>query len=575
MRMSRLITQTRRHPPAESDRASYQLLVRAGFVQPLGAGTYGLLPLGERALKRLVELALNTLCSLEAEEIRLPLIQTVEPWQGFPQPGGLHEGDYAFAYRRLPALFELARAHVRSYRQLPQTLYSVNETWNGSDAISSGPLREKNGQVIDIHQFHAGLAELDEAFTSLGSLVDRFFSSSHLRALRVDNLPVLPGGTRSWSWLSPAEDGDVTCLACEKCGSAVLPEVALWQRPPIELEEPRPLARVATPHCPTIDALAEYLKVPTSRTAKVVFLVALRHRRGKPPEEDLVFALVRGDRQVNEARLREILGADELRPATAEEIKAVGAVPGYASPVGVKGATVVVDPQVAESANLVAGANEEGYHLLNVNYGRDFTANLVEPIALAQAGDLCPKCGGALQTVAGTIVAQAERVGPALGNRLGVTFLNENGQAQPLLLATCRLELSRILACLVEEHHDERGICWPAPAAPFGVHLVILPGKQSREPETAGAALASALLAAGIEPLVDDRNDSPGVKFTDADLIGIPLRLTISERSLREGGVEFKPRLAGAPELVALDTVVDRVRDFLHKADLPESQMSI
>jgi prolyl-tRNA synthetase len=264
---------------------------------------------------------------------------------------------------------------------------------------------------------------------------------------------------------------------------------------------------------------------------------------------------VRGDMDLNETKLTNALHAKDLRPALEAEIRAVGAVPGYASPVGLRGVLVVVDDAVPASPNLVAGANRDGYHLLNVNYGRDFSADLVVDIAVAEDGAACPECGEEMRTYRGVEVGNIFKLGTRYSDALGCTYLDRDGRNRPVVMGSYGIGVGRLLACVAEEHHDTKGLVWPVSIAPFAVHIVGFKGQ-----EVAAEEVYKALQAEGVEVLYDDRDESPGVKFNDADLIGIPIRLTVAARTLREGGVELKLRRAEKAEVVPLGEVAARVK---------------
>jgi prolyl-tRNA synthetase len=327
----------------------------------------------------------------------------------------------------------------------------------------------------------------------------------------------------------------------------------------------RPLQKVATPHTSTIEDLSKLLEVPTSRTAKAVFMIAA-HEINHLTVEKFIFAVVRGDHEVNEFKLANVLTpllggtVTGLRPATEAEIKAVGAAPGYASPIGLlPGAAwlALVDEAIPLSPNLVAGANEEGFHLLNTNYGRDYRAALVADIAAAGDAAACPECGGKMRATRGVEVGNIFKLGTRYSDAMGCRFLDEQGQSHPVIMGSYGIGVGRLLACLAEEHHDDHGLCWPAAVAPYPVHLLRLSGKTGAA-DTAAEDLSARLQAAGLEPLYDDRAESAGVKFMDADLLGMPLRITVSERALKQGGVEFKPRKNGEVSVVPLEEVVER-----------------
>lgn len=572
MRMSRLFSQTRREAPAESDRTSYQLLVRAGYIQPLGSGVYALLPLGLRTLRRLNTLASRELEALDAQEVFLPPVQPTEIWADavlndarFDDP---HGGEFRLARSYLPAMVELLRGQLRSYRQLPILLYHQPSRWDGAAPAFSGLLNSRNQVSLEVCGADASLEHLENQYETTRIGLGRALRALSINPLWIETDPVSQGASRAHAWFYPVQDGGQRALQCPGCAYAALESIARFRRPIPLAETPQPLEEIATPGCTTIDSLADFLNIPASRTAKAVFLVAV-NRAVQPARETLVFAVVRGDRKLNETALLRHLGAQSLRPAADDEIRAVGAVPGYASPVGLDNVQVVVDSEIPLSPNLVSGANREGYHLKNVNFGRDYTAADVAEIAQAQSGDACPHCGGALDLREGVIIGRALLSSPEFTRLRGVQYLSEQGQTQTPSIGLYSLNLTRILACLAEEHHDERGLALPGAAAPYHVHLVVLPGKNNTAAEEAARQVIAELTAAGFELLIDDRSESAGVKFNDADLIGLPLRLTLSDRSLAAGGVEFKPRRKETGRTVPIEHLVEEVRDFLGRSGVP------
>ncbi len=305
------------------------------------------------------------------------------------------------------------------------------------------------------------------------------------------------------------------------------------------------------PEAKTIAGLASYLGVPTARTAKATFFMA---------DGRFLFVVTRGDMEVSETKLARLVGARSLQTATIEDIQAVGAVPGYASPVGLKGVRVVVDDLVPRSRNLVAGANREGYHLLNVNYGRDFVADLVGDIVAARAGDPCPHCGRGLQVIQGTAVGSATQWGSQFGELMKAFYLDGSGKSQPIAVGSYGVNIGRLMACVVEQHHDDRGVLWPATVAPYQLYLMAIGADRSPEVASTTERLFRELSNAGVETLYDDRNESPGVKFGDADLIGLPLRLAVGQRGLAQGAVELKRRVDGTQSMVKLEDAVAEVR---------------
>jgi prolyl-tRNA synthetase len=342
---------------------------------------------------------------------------------------------------------------------------------------------------------------------------------------------------------------------CDECGYTANRQIARFQKPaPVE-EKPKPIEKVATPGVTTIEGLAEFLGIPEPRTAKALFRVATVTERQEDVEK-LVFAVVRGDMNVNETKLANTLKAKSLRPARDEEIRAVGAIPGYTSPIGIEGVIVVVDDLIPESSNLVAGANDEGYHLLNVNYGRDYQADVVADITVAEDGYACPDCGAAMQSSKGVEVGNIFKLGARYSESMGCTFLDKDGQAKPVIMGSYGIGVGRLLACVAEEYHDEQGLMWPITVAPYHVYIVALWGGE----ETAERLYAD-LRSANVEVLYDDRGERAGVKFNDADLTGIPIRLTVSKRSLEAGGVELKLRRSAERTIISQSETPSHVTD--------------
>jgi prolyl-tRNA synthetase len=353
--------------------------------------------------------------------------------------------------------------------------------------------------------------------------------------------------------------GEDTLLISDESGYRANRQIATFLKPPAASEAPLPLEKVATPNTTTIESLATLLGTTTARTAKAVFMVATV-TAGDQDVARVVFAVVRGDMDVNETKLANAVKAKELRPARDDEIRAIGAEPGYGSPIGVRDAIVVVDDAVPASPNLVAGANEVGYHYRNVNHGRDYQADIVTDIALAREGDLDPIAGRPMRTSRAVEVGNIFKLGTRYSTSLGATFLDRDGQTRPIIMGSYGIGVGRLLACVAEQYHDARGLMWPVTVAPYAVHLVVLAGGAGGEASAVAERLYADLTAAGVDVLYDDREESPGVKFNDADLIGVPLRLTVGERALKRGGVEVKRRDSPDSDIIAVEAAVERVQ---------------
>jgi prolyl-tRNA synthetase len=453
-------------------------------------------------------------------------------------------------------------------------------------------VRVREFTMKDSYSLDADWEGLDRQYLAHKQAYFNIFQRCSLPVIAVTADVGMMGGqmAHEFMYLTPA--GEDTLLICSRCDYSANRQIATFQKPPAAAEPPAPLEKVATPGAKTIADLAAFLGVPEARTAKAVFYVA-------PPRDDpagkprFIFAVIRGDLEVNETKLANALEARTLRPALEDEIRSVGAEPGYASPVsltpsGILEPVILVDDSIASSPNLVAGANEAGYHLLNTNLGRDYQADSVADIAAARAGDGCPVCGAPLTSRRGIEVGNIFKLGTRFSDRQGSNFTAEDGQEKPIIMGSYGIGVGRLLACIAEEHHDEKGLIWPLAVAPFQIHLVLLPGKGkgleqspsitipgSQSPGTVEDVadwVYRSLAVAGIEVLFDERNESPGVKFNDADLLGIPIRLTVSERALAQGGVEFKRRDQDERKILPLDDMVALVSQALGELGREQDQ---
>jgi prolyl-tRNA synthetase len=588
--MSKLFSQTLREAPAEAEVASHRLLLRAGFIRQMAAGIFSYLPLARRALTKIENIMRQEMDEIGGQEITMPVVQPADLWKEtgrwsqidaemgrFKDRSGR---EMALAMTHEEAVADLVRREVRSYRQLPQLVYHIQTKWRDDPRPRAGLIRVREFTMKDSYSLDAGWEGLDAQYRAH---YQAYFNIYHRCGIQVKAVKAdvgMMGGQSAHEFMYLTPIGEDTLLICEECGYSANRQIARFLKPVPPSEDPLPVEKIATPETKTIEDLANFLGVPKARTAKAVFMmaeVATRIESGsqleqmETPGDRFIFAVVRGDMEVNETKLVNALKAKSLRPATEDEIRAVGAVPGYASPVGIhkdKGVTVIVDDAIPTSPNLVAGANEAGYHLRNVNYGRDYLADVVSDIAAAQGGDACPQCGNLLRAERGVEVGNIFKLGTWFSDAMGCTFLDADGQARPVIMGSYGIGSGRLLACIAEEHHDDYGLIWPVSVAPYQIHLVSLGKKKGsgtgekdgREPFEFAERLYADLQAAGLEVLFDDRDETPGVKFNDADLIGLPIRLTVSERSLKAGGVEFKRRDQVEKSIIPLDEAISHVQ---------------
>ncbi len=575
MYLSRLFSQTLRAAPGDVEVVSHQLLLRAGFIRPLAAGIFSYLPLAQRSLGRIAAILRQEMDAIGGQEICMPVIHPAEPWQQtgrWYQIGSemgrfkdKNDHDMVLAMTHEEIVASLVRDEIRSYRQLPALIYHIQTKWRDDPRPRAGLIRAREFTMLDSYSLDADRAGLDAQYQAHYQAYHNIFRRCGLPVVAVQSDTGMMGGQMAHEYMYLTPIGEDTLLFCDSCGYSANRQVARCAKPAPAEEHPRPLEKIATPHTTTIQDLAQLLGVPAARTAKAVFLMATPAQPEDPQQpvvEQFIFAVVRGDMEVNEYKLANLLNARQLRPATEAEIRATGAVPGYASPIGLNGVRVVVDELIPASPNLVAGANEEGYHLLNTNYGRDYRAERVADITNADEGGLCTQCGQPLRSSRGVEVGNIFKLGTRYSAALDCTFTDAAGQIQPVIMGSYGIGLGRLLACIAEEHHDEAGLIWPASVAPYPLHMVVLPGK-SGQPQAAAAELEASLRQAGLEPLVDDREESAGVKFTDADLIGLPLRITVSERALKQGGVEVKRRTAAEKWIAPLAEITGQIPTLL------------
>ncbi len=565
MRMSQLFGQTLRQPPSDAQIASHQLLIRAGYIRQLGAGIFSTLHLARRSMTKIENILRQEMDGIGGQEITMPIVHPADVWKGTgrwyeigSEMGRFrdrNDRDMVLAMTHEEVIAELVRTEVRSYKHLPRLLYHIQTKWRDEPRPRAGLIRVREFTMKDSYSLDADWEGLDVQYRAH---YQAYFNIAHrcgLPVVAVRSDVGMMGGKMAHEFMYLTPIGEDTLLICDGCGYAANRQIAGFQKPTPAEEAPRPVEKVATPGVTTIEDLAAFLDVPASRTAKAVFTMATV-TEDQEDVEKLVFAIVRGDMDVNETKLANAVKAKALRPALEEEIRAVGAVPGYASPIGVEGAIVVVDDLIPQSPNLVAGANDEGYHLLNVNYGRDYRADVVADIAVAEAGHPCPQCGAAMRASRGVEVGNIFKLGTRYSDVTGCTFADQDGREQPVIMGSYGLGVGRLLACVVEEHHDEYGLVWPITVAPYHVYIAVLRGN-----EEVAERLYADLQTAGVEVLYDDRNERPGVKFNDADLIGIPIRLTVSGRAQEAGGFELKLRHSPDRVVVPAGEVIARVKE--------------
>ena len=565
-RVSGLFGSTLRHTPAEADLESHALLLRAGYVRQVAAGIFSLLPLGWRALRKIEQILRLEMDRIGGQELSLPVVQPADLWQA---TGRWHridatlarfrdrrERDLVLAMTHEEAVAFHAASEITSYRQLPALVYQVQTKFRDELRPRGGLIRVREFRMKDSYSLDRDQAGLERQYRAHYEAYGRIGQRTGVPLIAVRSDSGMMGGAVAHEFIYLTPGGEDSLVLCQQCGYAANREVADFALEPAA-GEPAALEEVHTPGATTIDELAAHLGIAPRQTAKMVFYAPAQEGSGR-----VVAAIVRGDLEANLIQVRNLAGIGELRPAHQDEIAATGMVPGFASPVGIdpQAAIFVVDRWVAASPNLVMGANRADYHLRNGCCGRDYAATVVGTVAAAFDGAPCGSCGSPLQVTRGVEVGNIFQLGTRYAEALEARFTDEAGVAHPIVMGSYGIGLERLLACVAEEHRDEYGLVLPVTVAPYQVALVALARKE--ETWQAAERVFAKLVAAGIEVLYDDRRElSAGVKLTDADLRGMPLRVVVGERSLAAGGAELSRRGEAGRRSVPLDTLAATLQE--------------
>jgi len=576
MRMSKLFFQTLREVPADAEIVSHQLMLRAGLVRQVAAGIFDYLPLGLRVKRKIEQIFREEMDAIGGQEVTLPVVHPAELWQRSGRWYAIGDDmarlkdrngrDLCLGMTHEELMADLAEQLINSYRQLPFMLYQIQTKFRDEPRPRAGTIRVREFTMKDAYSFDLDFAGLDAFYPRIYQSYFNIFHRCALAVIAVKSDTGMMGGTMAHEFMAITPIGEDTLLLCDGCGYSANRQIATFRKAPAgaQLAE-LPVERVHTPGVTTIAALAQFLNIPETATAKAVFVVAELEGENGKPRDQFVFAVVRGDMELNETKLTNAINARKLRPATVDEIHAVGAEAGYGSPVGIQRDQVllVVDDLIAESPNLVAGANEVDWHLRNVNYPRDYKADIVTDLVAAAEGDACPQCSAALRSVRGVEVGNIFKLGTKYSKAMGATYLDEKGESLPIVMGSYGIGSDRLMAVVAEMYNDENGLQWPISIAPYQVSLVSLGTEKTPDVVEAAERIYKQLLDAKLEVLYDDRNERAGVKFNDADLLGIPLRLTVGGKGLKNGVVEAKVRRTGAASEIALDNLLAGVQALL------------
>lgn len=565
MRTSKLYAPTLRQTPAEAEVPSHQLMLRAGFIRKVAGGVYTYLPLAWRTLRKIEQIIREEIEAKDGQELALPIVQPAELWKETGRWAVFgeemfrlvdrHNREFCLGPTHEEIITDLVRNEVRSYKQLPLLLYQIQNKYRDEIRPRFGLMRGREFIMKDGYSFDKDEAGLDKSYKDMYEAYSKIFSRCGLtfRPVEADGGAIGNATTHEFTVL--AETGESDIVYCEKCDYAANAEKSELKVIVAPEEEALPLEKVHTPNAKTIEEVATFLDTPIEKTIKAVVF--------QNEKEQVICALVRGDHEVNDVKLQNITGAISLTMAEDSAISKVGGVAGFMSPIGLnKDVIVVADATVMEMHNAVCGANEQDYHYKNANPKRDFGDVIVADIRLIAEGDPCPHCGAPVKMTHGIEVGQVFKLGTKYSEALGATFLDENGKEKPLIMGCYGIGVSRTMAAAIEQFHDENGIIWPVAIAPFEVVIVPINAKDEAQMQIAEKLYAD-MKNAGIDVLLDDRKDRAGVKFKDADLIGYPVRITVSPKLLDENEVEIKVRKDGATSTVKVDICAETVKEML------------
>jgi len=560
MRWSQYFIQTLREVPADAEVVSQKLMMRAGMIRKVAAGIYSYLPVGLRSIRKMETIVREEMNRAGAIELTMPAVQPAELWMesGRWQKYGRellrikdrHERDFVFGPTHEEVVTDIVRDSINSYRQLPTNLYQIQTKFRDEVRPRFGLMRGREFIMKDAYSFHASGESLDEAYRKMHEAYSRIFKRCGLEFVVVEADTGAIGGSSSHEFMVLAQSGEDAVVRCPECSYGANVEKATMKRdasaPDVKLEE---LKEVSTPGTTTIEAVARFLDVPESSVVKSLIFEY---------DDGVAMVLVPGNRDANEIKIKNHLGATWLQMAGAATIaKLTGGPEGFSGPVGLEGMRVLADESVMTMRNVVTGANKRDTHFTGVNPGRDFTTDETADFVIVGAGDPCPRCGTALEVYRGIEVGHIFKLGTKYSEAMHCEYLDEKGERQPMIMGCYGLGVGRSVAAAIEQAHDDDGIVWPVPLAPFEV--VVTSVGSDDEVRRVATEIYETLLGRGIDVLFDDRDERPGVKFKDADLIGFPYRLTVGAKSLANGQVEWSTRRERERKLGAQDEVVAEV----------------
>jgi prolyl-tRNA synthetase len=558
---------TLREVPAEAEVASHQFMLKAGMIRKNGGGIYTFLPMGRRVVRKIEAIVREEMDRSGALEIMMPIMQPAEIWQesGRWNVYGAemfklkdrHGNDYCLGPTHEELITTLVRNELRSYKQLPITLYQMQNKYRDEIRPRFGLMRSREFVMKDAYSFDIDEEGLHKSYQVMYDAYSRIFDRCGLtyRPVQADSGQI--GGNHTHEFMALAAAGEADVVTCTKCDFAANVEKAEPRTLEMPTEEMKDMELIETPNCATIEDLAEFLHIPVEKTIKAVAFDV---------DGKLVLCMVRGDHEVNDVVVQNMVGGIDIEPASEEELLAHGLQPGYMSPLQAAPQDdkfqIIVDATAMNVYNGVTGANKHGYHYANVTPSRDFKNVTVATIRLITKDDVCPVCGGPIQMMQGIEVGQVFELGTKYSQSLGATFLDKNGKAKPFVMGCYGIGVTRTMAAAIEQYHDDKGIIWPVSLAPYVVDIVPVSNKDAAMMDIA-AKLYDTLQQDGLDVMMDDRDERAGVKFMDADLIGYPIRVTVGKKSAADQTVEIKVRKTGDMEVVSIESAAARVKEIL------------
>lgn len=567
MRRSRLFSRTTRETPSDADLISHKLMLKSGMIHQVASGIYTYMPLAWKAIRKIESIIRDEMNNVNGQEIRMPVLHPMDIWDisGRADAYGpdlfrlqdRRDRDLVLAPTHEELLTNIVKTNVLSYKDLPILIYQIQTKFRDEPRPRGGLIRVREFDMKDAYSFDYDQDGLDQQYDAIQKAYKQIYKRCGLDIVIVEADSGAIGGKDSHEFVLISESGEDSIIICESCNYAANEEKAqsnksFGVKKESELFE---IEKVYTPDVKTIEHLSEYLNIPKYKTLKVVFYIN---------DSDLLMVVIRGDLDVNEVKLSNILGgATQLRIADKSEVLNSGFIPGFSSPVSSVNAKIIVDDSVNYGSNFVVGANEKNHHLINVNFERDFRADLLGDIALSSENSYCIKCNSKLNIYRGIEVGHTFKLGTKYSEIFDAKYPDQEGVRKPIIMGCYGIGVGRLLSAVIEQHNDEKGIIFPNTISPYQVYLIAI-NTQDENVSVKSELLYSQLTEAGFEVLYDDRYDSAGVKFNDADLLGIPIRVIVSPRNLKNGIVEVGKRMHKDNLTVKPDDLIDIIKEFLN-----------